>query len=343
MKKIFFANIWTELVSLQFLELLEKMGYKPIGNWLAGRYFQPELSDDLKLIIYSPTPEGLMLGEKEYGISPVLFWAMFPDYLVGWDFENNKYLKLGKALVSKLIASSAGLFAPSYYVSELMKEVYGKHFDTLYLGVPFTQMSEFAKCRNVHNSLKKVRVIWNHMWRTDKGFSNALEVVHGLSKKHHSTDFVIGRRERWGDFRYSPEILKSKYNAFLKDKLSNVYFGENFDVGANIKKQREYWSFLNSFDVGFSTSYHEGFGISMMEQAALSVACVLPYWEVYRELYHSSCLVAPDIESISNRISELIVDKRLRKEVSEASRDSAARFDVKLAAENFRPVLVSLI
>lgn len=332
MKKIYFANIWTELVSVQFLKLLETRGYFASGNWFAGKYYSPLISSETDLVVYAPSdPSGsLVLTPKNLVSIPTIFWAMFPDYLAGWDFQKNVYTIRPQEEVNILLPRFSGLYAASKYVANLMEKTYKIKCEVLYPGVP---IKELAKCRKTERP-ERPTVLWNHMWRLDKGFPEALKIVDSLAKKHSNNRFIIGRKYRWGDAGHSPQWLKEVFNKFLSEKPDNVLFEENY-TGVDKNIQKSYWQFLASADIGFSCSHHEGFGISMLEQAALGLACIVPNKEVYPEIYTSECLCNPSLVLVADAIEDLINNPKKLLDCSEAAMKAADNFSVEKEVDNF--------
>lgn len=333
MKKIYFANIWTELVSIQFLELLEIRGYFASGNWFAGKYHSPLISPETDLVVYAPSyPSGsLVLTPKNLVGIPTIFWAMFPDYLAGWDFQKNIYAMRSQKEVNILLSRFSGQYAASKYVANLMEKTYRIKCEVLYSGIPIKELARYRKTE----WSEKPTVLWNHMWRLDKGFPEVLKIISLLAKKYPQNQFVIARKYRWGDDKHSPLWMKENFNKFLSEKPQNVFFQENYNPGADKNIQKSYWQFLASADIGFSCSHHEGFGVSMLEQAALGLACVVPNKEVYPEIYPPDCLSEPSPALIARAIEDLLNNPKKLLACSNAAKMAVNNFSVEKEADNF--------
>ena len=158
------------------------------------------------------------------------------------------------------------------------------------------------------------------MWRSDKGVLEALNVINQLSPRYPNVEFWIGREESWGG---NPDVnfIKQHTQPILVQLRSkdNVFFQPSFKSGRAI----DYWRFLTRFDIGFSVSPQEGFGLSMLEQAAAGIACVLPPREAYPEIHSEGLLTG----NIAEGISELIDNPLRRREISQKGVENASRFN----------------
>ena len=93
-----------------------------------------------------------------------------------------------------------------------------------------------------------------------------------------------------------------------------------------IKDQKEYWGWISQVDISFSTAFQEGFGLSMMEQEAAGIACVVPNVEVYPEL-HAGCLIV-DRSILSEGLQTLIESPKQRKLISQSCASNASNYDI---------------
>ena len=133
-------------------------------------------------------------------------------------------------------------------------------------------------------------------------------------------EFWIGQKDTWDTHRDTAafrEVSVSKLK--ILQNIKNVFFFNHID------DQKEYWSYLNQVDIGFSTAFQEGFGLSMMEQEAAGIACVVPNAEVYPEL-HAGCLIV-DRSKLSEGLEELIENPIKRKIVSQRCIDNVSKYD----------------
>ena len=175
------------------------------------------------------------------------------------------------------------------------------------------------------------------MWRKDKGFIDALSIISRLAEKFPQVDFIIGRKEDWGGSNLKE--LKKIYRRFLvqikKRKIRNI------SLLNLISQQKDYWSFLKSVDISFSCSRHETFGLSMMEQSAAGIACVVPNTEVYPEI-HSGAMLLP-YGKIESGLVRLIEDKQLRNQVSRRCKENASKYDIDNFLTNFSQHIVKVV
>lgn len=321
MNNIYFANLWTELFSIQGLEQLNNSKWQTEGNWLKGKYYSHAPNQNTDLIIYSPLDGGLVLNKETIKNTPTLFWGAYPDYLLGWDFKKNAYLLKRKSEITKLLPHFKNHYTVSNFAKKMLEKTYALNFSVLHWGVPTTEINKIKRPEK-----EGLKVLWNHMWRQDKGFDQALKIILNLAKKYPQVSFFIGRKEKWAGSKYSPISLKQTYYSFLIKKPENVHLVKSFPIGNSKRGQKEYYRFLKSMDISFSTSFHEGFGLGMLEQAAAKIACVLPSREVYPELYHQDLLVDPNPESLTRRISQLIESKKERQRVQKLSYSCAQKY-----------------
>jgi len=166
------------------------------------------------------------------------------------------------------------------------------------------------------------------MWRKDKGFIHALKITTNLANKYSNIDFYVGRKEDWGggNIHNLQAAYANALSSIKKEKLKNICFIDKF------KTQINYWRFLKSVDISFSCSFHETFGISMLEQEAAGIACVVPNIEAYPEI-HKGALQSP-LSSIQNNLEELIINKAKRNKVSNSCKKNAVNYSIEKFVDN---------
>jgi glycosyltransferase involved in cell wall biosynthesis len=173
------------------------------------------------------------------------------------------------------------------------------------------------------------------MWRLDKNFLGAIKIIENLASDYKNVGFYIGRKNSWGDLVYSPPYLRKEYNEFCKivkrKALNNIFLIKSMP-------QPKYWEFISCMDIGFSVSYHESFGISMLEQAAAGIACVMPNELSYKEVFKRYKGLV-DRERIQTTIELLIKDKNLRQKLQQDARKCASKFKI----ENTIAKLIKLL
>jgi hypothetical protein len=89
-------------------------------------------------------------------------------------------------------------------------------------------------------------------------------------------------------------------------------------------------------DIGFSTAYHETFGLTMLEQGCAGVACVVPNHQAYPEI-HAGALVVPPAE-IGRAIGFLIENPDVWREVARSSQINALQYDVEAVSRTLANV-----
>jgi glycosyltransferase involved in cell wall biosynthesis len=104
------------------------------------------------------------------------------------------------------------------------------------------------------------------------------------------------------------------------EPLSNVRYSRHFPT------REEYWDFISSVDIAFSCSYHETFGIAMLEQAYAGAACVVPNSVAYPEVHAGTLVVEPS--RVAEGISSLLQDAAQWTQVAASSRANAAKYTV---------------
>jgi glycosyltransferase involved in cell wall biosynthesis len=164
------------------------------------------------------------------------------------------------------------------------------------------------------------------MWRSDKGVLEAFDLIADLSLRYPKVEFWIGQSNTWNTRDSQLFIEGCKPRLRQLQNINNVRF---FD---RIKRQKEYWSWINQADISFSTAFQEGFGLSMMEQEAAGIACVVPNAEAYPEL-HGGCLIV-DRSKLSEGLQFLIQNPNERKSVSQSCKDNASKYDTSIWVEN---------
>jgi glycosyltransferase involved in cell wall biosynthesis len=309
-RRIYLANFWSEIITKRGFQLLKQKGFEIGGNWIDGSLPR---SNNIIILGLSKTEQDLLEKLKEFPKKSIFPYLMYPDQLVGWDNHKKSYkLESNKKFRYFLTDWPNIILSHSEFTVNMVKKTYPdiNKVKTIYFPIS-SQEKKIEK--------QRIRVLWNHMWRSDKGVVKAFNLVDYLSNKYKDVEFYIGRKNRWGDKKDSRKV-KEQLSSVIKDleNRSNVKFFKT------IKDHQEYLKFLNKFDIGFSCSYHEGFGLSMLEQAAAGVACVVPKREVYPEVIPGALLVKD--EFIGESIERLIQNSSLRNRISQSCRKSASKF-----------------
>ncbi|MFH1863427.1 MAG: hypothetical protein ABIJ85_00750 [bacterium] len=331
-KGLYIANAWKALVTETARKQLESDGWSVDGNWLNSKSIAPLH----KVILAAPAyfDGAVMVFPKDYPKSRVFSYLIYPDEMVGWDYKSKTY-KLEKQETFIPLLEQTSILSESKFTLDLVASVYGNVInpdqDITYLPVEFNQISKI-KMETKQNVEKPVRVLWNHMWRSDKGFKEALLLIDQLSSNYPKAEFCVARDNLWGN---NPDTKNLQINTApilvkLRQK-NNVFFRENF----GFKRALEYWQFLTTFDVGFSVSYQEGFGLSMLEQSSAGIACVMPPRESYPEIHKGGLIT----ENVGDGIAALIEDVKLREGISQSCQENARRFN----AEEWAKIIITKI
>lgn len=326
-KSLYITNAWGNLVTETARSHFQNQGWKVDGNWLNSK----DISPTHKVILAAPAyfDGAVIVYPKDFPSSRIFAHLLYPDELVGWDFQSQKYkMKRQNDFIPLLEESS--ILSPSSFTLDLALSTYGELINPerhiTYLPVEFDKIQKIRTETTTSERRFVTRVLWNHMWRSDKGVLEALNVINQLSARYPNVEFWIGREESWGG---NPDVNSIKRDAQpilsqLRSK-DNVFFQSSFRTN----KVMDYWRFLAQFDIGFSTSPQEGFGLSMLEQAAAGVACVLPPREAYPEIHPKALLT----KNIAEGISELIENPLRRREISQGGIENALRFNAEDWAE----------
>lgn len=319
-RRLYLANVWPELITKRGIRLFRKKGWLVGGNWLNGT--SPSLNDDVIFMAPANFDGAITVSPEDFSQSRIFPYLLFPDELVGWSNDTNEYLLKPNAKFLKLFTDTyLPIFSHSRFTTELVLKTYPqierKRVNVTYLPIDYESIAGFPDRKG-----KKLKVLWNHAWRSDKGVIKAFEAIDVLSKKYPRVSFYVGKNRRWGN-KPDVEKVRRKATPLLKtlNEKKNVQFVNTF------RKHKDYLAFLKGFDIGFSSAYHEGFGLSMMEQAAAGIACVVPNRESYPELMPRA-LLYPD-GKLEKSISALIEDSILRNTISRHCQKDAFQYDAK--------------
>ncbi|MEE8163514.1 MAG: glycosyltransferase [Anaerolineae bacterium] len=325
--KIYFANIYPWHFPRRGQELIVRQGHQLGGNWLGTPYYQrlEEFSPDV--IFYAPArgSASLTLPPEVVKKTPTILWALYPDYLTGWDREKNEHMGGFLESVRAMMPYFRAYLANSRFTKGLLEaRVPGYIFEVCYLGIDTSGIDEAAPRRQLAG--QATSVAWMHRWASDKNLSEALGIVLHLARRHPKITFYVGSKEDWNDSGSEPfwatQSLKDSYLA-VADELNDL---SNIQYRARFKIQRDFWAFLHCVDIAFSCAANESFGIAMLEHAYAGDACVVPDRVAYSEV-HAGALVVPASE-VEAGIELLINNPALWAQVAESSRVNAARYDV---------------
>jgi len=320
-KTLYITNAWGSLVTETAHHHFEDQGWEVDGNWLNRK----DLSPLHKVILAAPAyfDGAVIVYPKDFPSSRVFAHLLYPDELVGWNFQTQRYKAKRQDEFIPLL-ETAPILSHSNFTLELALSSYGELVNQerhiTHLPIEFNRIQEIKADTVTPERKSDTRVLWNHMWRSDKGILEALGIIDQLSSRHPDVQFWIGREESWGG---NPDVgfIKQKSQQTLHQlrNRNNVFFQPGFKSSKAI----DYWRFLTQFDIGFSVSHQEGFGLSMLEQSAAGIACVLQPKEAYPEIHPEGLLT----ENVAEGISELIENPIRRREIAQKGTENASKFN----------------
>lgn len=314
-KELYLANMWPQIITKRGVNLFEKSGLEPTGNWLDGNV---DFSRSFKIIYpYADFGKPIIVSNENDPVwTRIVSYILFPDSLVGWSNDKNKYSMKPKREGRLSLEIPNIVLSHSDFSSNLAKKTYGDFpSQTLPLGVDVDSIGIAPKDEH-----KRLRVAWNHMWRSDKGAYEAFTLVADLARKYPQIDFWIGQENSWGDKENA-----ERYQELCKPQLQKLQDISNVTFFKRAKHQETYWQWLRQIDISFSTSFHEGFGLSMMEQEAAGIACVVPNEEAYSE-FHLGCFLV-ERKSLFEAVATLIENPIKMTSISQSCKNNASKYD----------------
>lgn len=321
--KIYLANVEPWTFPNRGVEMLWQKGLEVGGNWLDSPFRQQPEDFSADVVVYAPhrRVDAVVLRRDEIRRIPTILWALYPDYLTGWDRDKNLHMDGFLEAVASVMPYFRRHAVNSLFTKRLLeKRIGGFHFDVCFLGIDLEAMD---RCRNEKRTDPfSLRVLWQHRWRTDKNLRGALDIIEALAAKYRHVTFVVGRYEDWDEPFWVPQSLKDYFAQALPRliRLGNVQLLPRF------KRQVDYWRFLSDVDIAFSCSYHETFGIAMLEAAYAGAACVVPDTVAYPEIHKGAMLM--DHSQIADGVARLTEQPQLRAQIAHRCRENAARYDV---------------
>jgi glycosyltransferase involved in cell wall biosynthesis len=331
--RVYLANIDVWTFPDRGREMLCQTGLEVAGNWMAPPFDRQIEAFCPDVVVYAPhrRVDALALHEEDLVRTPTILWVLYPDYLTGWDREKNEHEDGFLESVAVLMPYFQRHLVQSVFTKRLLEErIDGYQFDACFLGLDLEGMDG---CRRESGGPRSgLTVLWQHRWRTDKDLRGALDIIESLAAEHRDVKFVIGRKEDWDEPFWVPQSLKDYYADALTRlrRLGNVQFMSRFET------QVDYWRFISAIDIAFSCSYHETFGIAMLENAYASVACVVPNTVAYPEI-HSGAVLVPH-RQIASAVDRLIQEPEFRAEVAQRCRLNASKYDVSTTAQKLAEV-----
>ena len=335
--RVYLANVESWTFPNRGSEMLCQKGFEVGGNWLDPP-FRRQLEDfSADVVVYAPhrRVDAVMLDKQDVLRVPTLLWALYPDYLTGWDREKNVHMDGFLESVADIMPYFRRHAVNSFFTKRLLEErIEGFQFEVCFLGL---DLEAIDRCRRgKRRERSSLTVLWQHRWRTDKNLRGALDIIEALAAKHRDVAFLVGRNEDWDEPFWVPPSLKDYFARALPRlaRLGNVHFLSRFTA------QVEYWRLLSEVDIAFSCSYHETFGIAMLEAAYAGAACVVPNTVAYPEI-HSGALVVNHSE-IASGLSRLVQEPQFRAEVAHRCRQNAGKYHVNSTAEKLAGLIAQV-
>ena len=300
--------------------------------------YQRQLKDfSADVVVYAPhrRVDAVVLHKNDVLRVPTLLWALYPDYLTGWDREKNAHMDGFLESVADIMPYFRRHAVNSFFTKRLLEQrIEGFQFEVCFLGLDLEAIDRCRRGKRPERS--SLTVLWQHRWRSDKNFRGALDIIETLAAKHRDVAFLVGRNEDWDEPFWVPQSLKDYFAQALPRlaRLGNVHFLSRFAT------QGEYWRLLSEVDIAFSCSYHETFGIAMLEAAYAGAACVVPNMVAYPEI-HSGALVVNHSE-IASGLSRLVQEPKFRADVAHRCRQNAGKYDVSSTAEKLAGLIAQV-
>lgn len=340
--RLYLGNQYPNLYSPRGLRILEEQGFVLGGNILGDPYQRDLVEFKPDIVIFSPTPEDETTGiwheidQKKY---PFIIFSHFLDRDTGWNEQEGYRYKKHPHFLEPLNSSQriGPVFAASRFGTKLLTKTYeleAHEVDFNYIGIDFTGIRKTVTGST--RSSSEISVLWDHMWRDNKGFAQALDIINDLSNRYPNVIFTINQLESWRGSDVVIRQLKEKYEHFkqLTKDRNNIVFHPRFS------SREEYYQFLTCHDISFCLAQIENFGAGMMEQSAAGIATSVPETGCYPEQYTQ--YVYP-IDEVGHFVESLIQDPDLVAQVANQRLRVASSFDVANHLPFFAQFLHSLL
>ena len=92
--RLYLANIESWTFPNRGSETLSEIGFEVAGNWLDPPFCRPLEQFSPEVVVYAPHRrlDALVLERRDVVRTPTILWALYPDYLTGWDREKNEHM-----------------------------------------------------------------------------------------------------------------------------------------------------------------------------------------------------------------------------------------------------------
>lgn len=216
------------------------------------------------------------------------------------------------------------------YESELS---WGSVYDYIYVPSAYAQTSlpnfmqkkskifpwslNYLKNININNSEKSIDIVFPHRVDEDKGIDDLIHIASRLT----DYKFVITTASPCGIQEDNP------YHDTLK-KIKNI----EVMAGCN---DNEYFNILNKSKIVLSCAKQELFGLSVAEAVLCGCVPILPYSQVYPELYPEELLYSTLNQAIDMCVDVLNLDCQQRTDRSKIASQKINNIDYKLMLNHF--------
>jgi len=136
--RVYLANVASWTFPNQGSEMLCQKGFEVGGNWLDPP-FQRQLKDfSADVVVYAPhrRVDAVVLHKQDVLRVPTLLWALYPDYLTGWDREKNVHMDGFLESVADIMPYFRRHAVNSFFTKRLLEErIEGFQFEVCFLGL----------------------------------------------------------------------------------------------------------------------------------------------------------------------------------------------------------------
>ncbi len=323
---LYLANMWDGLFGKRGLELLGRAFGEVTGNWLSSPRQAPHPADGSFVLLAPSTMESAVTpAAAAEAASIVAGWVLFPDQVIGWDWQRQDYQYVLAPVLAETIAVACTVVANSAFTARNLRRAgVATELAVLPLGIDVAGIQ--AASAGADRSAPGVHVLWAHMWRSQKNPEAALRIATRVLECDPTVRITIGRSGSWLDEQHSPTDFRHRVTA-LADRLRRIG-GDRVQFLDHFANQRDYWRMLSDVDISYSCSFEESFGVAMLEHAAAGAVCVCPNTLCYPETQQGAYLVPPGEAGIVAAIRELAADPVALSKVQAQCRAQAARHPV---------------
>ena len=130
--KLYLANIESWTFPSGGSEILREHGFDVGGNWLDPPFHRELEQFSPDVVVYAPhrRADALVLQKRDILRTPTVLWALYPDYLTGWDREKNEHVDSFLASVAELMPyiQALGYFHNKHGIDRLKRDEFIRVF-----------------------------------------------------------------------------------------------------------------------------------------------------------------------------------------------------------------------